>query len=687
MPISSQSFWKKSLSLAAALPLLASIGTPLSVVGKESSDAEFGSAVSAAAAAAKPGKKNSKTSIQSTQASPSRVQQDDRIRHLLNRITFGPTSDDIDHVKQVGIDRYIDEQLNSQKIPEPQSIVRLVSNAPALTQSPAHLFMNYARPVLVALNKQGRVGPNGQIAANEQVDPGREKMASGDGNEQMDSDRDMSMSDQENGKLKRWRNRGAFGSNAVKQNAQDNSTGNQTGAFRPGRLARGNGGFGRFNTDNGGSPQSDRSLDRQPTNDRQPGNNQQFNGQQQSGAQGQDGNQLDKKALQQMIGEGYRQLYGQVTDARVKRDVYSPRQLEEVMTDFWFNHFNVSIDKGLDHIWVGSYEEEAIRPYAFGHFRDLLGATAHHAAMMFYLDNSQNSRSRDAQLAQGQKRGRLSGLNENYARELMELHTLGVDGGYTQRDVTELARILTGHGIINQRSVQRDPEQMEDKFGFWFDRNRHDFADKILLGHKIKGRGDEEVEEALDILASHPSTAKHISYQLAQYFVADDPPAALVDKMASTFTSTDGDIKEVLRTMFKSKDFWDPKYYSGKFKSPYRYLISSLRASGAYIQNTQPLLGFLNQQGMPLYRCLTPDGYKNTQTAWLNSSTLVQRINFATALGSGRHPSATVADMTPENLMGVVGIKPGSDTEAAVLSAPKQLKLSLLIGSPEFMRY
>lgn len=317
----------------------------------------------------------------------------------------------------------------------------------------------------------------------------------------------------------------------------------------------------------------------------------------------------------------------EMAEARLLRAIDSPRQLEEVMVEFWFNHFNVFSGKGIVRALVASYERDAIRPYALGSFRELLGATAKHPAMLFYLDNHLSTSS-----AFG--RGRARGLNENYARELMELHTLGVDGGYTQQDVTELARMLTGW-TFDQRRLVRDNET------FRFDPKRHDNGAKTWLGREVAGAGQREGEMALDVLAVHPATARHISYKLAQYFVSDVPPRALVERMAVTWQESRGDIRQVLRTLFSSEEFMSPAAVGAKFKTPYRFVVSAARASAVPVRNVAPLVGALAQLGMPLYGCQTPDGYKNTQDAWLNPDALTRRIAFATALGSGRLPLAT----------------------------------------------
>ena len=255
------------------------------------------------------------------------------------------------------------------------------------------------------------------------------------------------------------------------------------------------------------------------------------------------------------------------SEARILRALLSPRQLNEVMVDFWFNHFNVFSGKGLDDVWIGNYEEQAIRPFVLGRFRDLLFATTKHPAMLVYLDNALST-------APGSPgaRGRQKGLNENFAREVMELHTLGANGGYTQEDVVTLARVLTGWGV-NPPNARMFPE-----YAAVFEGARHDYSPKVFLGHPLKSRGKAEGEEALDILAHSPATAHHIAFELAQYFVADEPPPGLVERLAARFLETDGNIREVLRTLFASNEFWDSR--GAKYKTPYQFVISAVRAAG-----------------------------------------------------------------------------------------------------------
>ncbi|MGA9568074.1 MAG: DUF1800 domain-containing protein [Candidatus Korobacteraceae bacterium] len=342
----------------------------------------------------------------------------------------------------------------------------------------------------------------------------------------------------------------------------------------------------------------------------------------------------------------------EVQSGKLLRAVYSDRQLEEVLTDFWFNHFNVYIGKGADRYLVTSYERDVIRPRVLGKFKDLLVATAQSPAMLFYLDNWQ-SEGPDSQAATGRspvaaRRGwvngpfgprpvtvnppkqaqpkRRNGLNENYARELMELHTLGVNGGYTQRDVTEVARVFTGWTLQEPR----------EGGGFVFKEKLHEPGTKTVLGHKIKENGEKEGLQVLDILAHSPSTAHFLSLKLAQRFVADDPPPALVDQMAKTFLNSDGDLREVMRTMLTSQQFWAPEAYRAKVKTPFEYVVSALRATDTDITETQPLLNTLNKMGMQIYGMQPPTGYSPNADTWVNSSALLDRMNFALALVNNR---------------------------------------------------
>jgi uncharacterized protein (DUF1800 family) len=361
--------------------------------------------------------------------------------------------------------------------------------------------------------------------------------------------------------------------------------------------------------------------------------------------------------------------------AKILRSVMSPSQLQEVMTDFWFNHFNIFAEKGLDKTFIGSYERDAIRPYVLGRFRDLLGATAHHPAMIFYLDNAQNIDPASIQAQRAAQRGKEVGINENYAREVMELHTLGVNSGYSQKDVTTLAHILTGWGL----SEGQGPA---GKSAFYFDPRRHDFNSYNWLGYPIRGGGQEEIEHVLDILAANSATAHHIAYELAQYFVADEPPSGLVDRMAATYSSHDGDIAAVLLNMFQAKEFWDPQYVQKKFKPPFRFVISALRAANVVPPgDARVLQGALNQMGEPLYHCLTPNGYANTNDQWLNSDALLKRIDFDKRFANFLDANSA------QTIFDALGNNWSQNTLATTQGADARLKPALLLASPEFVYY
>ena len=485
------------------------------------------------------------------------ITTDRQIIHLLNRIAFGPTPALVAHVKAIGIDRYIDEQLDFAALPEPAALMERLAPLDTLKLGASQLYVKF--------------GPASMEAAK-------------------------------------------------------------------------------------GMQSTQQAMD------------------------------AHMKAADTIL--------EQARAARLYRGLYSPRQLQEVMVDFWFNHFNINAYDGFDLLWVGNYEAEAIRPHALGHFRDLLLATAHHPAMLYYLNNETNTAPGSPSASE-----LFSGLNENYAREIMELHTLGVDGGYTQQDVTTLARILTGWGF--------NYPDLESGAGtaFAFDASRHDASAKIFLGQEIPAGGEEQGGAAIDMLARSPATAHHIAFELAQYFVADQPPPALVDRIAATFLDSDGDIKAVLKTLLTSDEFRDS--VGQKYKTPYQYVISAARAGDVDVRNPEPLLGTMARLGMPLYLCQTPDGYKNTEGAWLSPDATTIRIDYASLLGSGAFllyaPPADegsaqlVSDRTsaPESkprpvdavaLEAMLSPVLSEQTRKTVAASPDWLKAALILGSPDFMR-
>ena len=333
-----------------------------------------------------------------------------------------------------------------------------------------------------------------------------------------------------------------------------------------------------------------------------------------------------------------RRIVGDVQAVKLARAVGSERQLQQVMTDFWENHFSVFAGKGLTRLYIPAYDRDVIRPHALGRFRDLLGAVAKSPAMLFYLDQFQSTVDsthtplRAGRLPRGRAAQRPRGLNENYARELLELHTLGVDGGYTQRDVVEVARALTGWTMLPRQGT-----------GFIFRPEIHDADAKLLLGHRLAaGRGIEDGEEVLDILARHPATARFVARKLAIRFVSDDPPAALVDRASQTFLRTDGDIRETVRAIVTSPEFFSRAVYRAKVKSPFELVVSALRAMGASPDTTPRSAQLVAFLGAPIFGHQAPNGWPETGDAWMNAGAILNRINFGLALAGGRVPGASV---------------------------------------------
>jgi uncharacterized protein (DUF1800 family) len=375
-----------------------------------------------------------------------------------------------------------------------------------------------------------------------------------------------------------------------------------------------------------------------------------------------------RRRLRELARErGYRrqrELYETLVSQKLLRAVESPNQLREVLTDFWYNHFNVSLTDGEARFFVLPYERDVLRPRALGRFRDLLGATARHPAMLLYLDNARSVAPEGAVTTLDRRRGarprrlggtgaglpdRPRGLNENYARELLELHTLGVDGGYTQKDVLEVARAFSGWTVAPPPMLDRldrfEGRRLERlrRAGFVLDglflfrAGGHDAGTKTVLGTRLPaGRGIEDGEEVLDLLARHPATAHHLAGKLAVRLVSDTPPPALVDRLAGVFTFSGGDLRRVILELAYSPEFWSPEARQAKIKSPFELAVSSLRALGAQVDDPRPVVRWIGRMGQNLYAYPAPTGYPDQAAAWVNTGSLLNRMNFGLELAAGR---------------------------------------------------
>ncbi|MEO5589204.1 MAG: DUF1800 domain-containing protein [Gemmatimonadaceae bacterium] len=521
---------------------------------------------------------------------------DQQVIHALNRLTFGARPGDVQRVRAMGLDKWVDQQLHPERIKDPR-IDQIVGRYPALAQDQTALLASYA-----------------------------------------EAQRSRRMA------------------------AKDSSS---TDRVRPGK----------------------------------------------------------DMAARQVV-QSRRRVVTEVQSARVARAVAGERQLEEVMTDFWLNHFNVYDRKGPpEAFYLADYEREAIRPHALGKFRELLANVAKSPAMLFYLDNARSMAASDRPRlgnarARGQVAGKRGGLNENYGRELLELHTLGVDGGYTQQDVINVARALTGWTI----------KQPALGGGFIFRPQIHDAGSKTVLGHKLAAnRGMEDGEDVLTILSRHPATARYISTKLARRFISDSPPQSVIDRASAVFLRTDGDIREVVKTIITSNEFYAQQAYRAKVKSPFEVVVSAMRAMNAQPDSTPRTAQMIAYLGQPLFGHQAPNGYPETGDAWMNSGAILNRINFGMAAAANRIPGARVeaipgldsisrasrAQQVDAVVAGLLGGFASPDTRAVLLSGENpmlpagslievamdgdramrvpQLKgisqvVGLALGSPEFQR-
>lgn len=395
--------------------------------------------------------------------------------------------------------------------------------------------------------------------------------------------------------------------------------------------------------------------------------------------QRQQANQAGGMAMQAM--DGPRAVIVELQQAKLLRGLYSNRQLYEVMVDFWSNHFNIYVAKGANRWLTTSYDRDTVRPLALGRFKDLLMATAKSPAMLFYLDNWMSADANSPGARLGGPNNRRRGLNENYARELMELHTLGVDGGYTQKDILEVARCFTGWTI----------QQPRGQGVFRFEPRIHDNGEKLVLGQRIpSGGGMDDGLRVIEILANHPATARFIAAKLARRFIADEPPPAIVDKAAEAFRKSDGDIPTVLRAIIGTPEFFAREVYQAKVKTPFEFVTSALRVTDSETQVTHQLLRYLGRMGEPLFLAQAPTGYPDVASSWISADMLLTRMNFASDLVSNRLPGTKVPGEILKNRDGLIRrIAPDSispATQAVLAEAESSQAIALLLAAPEFQR-
>jgi Protein of unknown function (DUF1800) len=497
-----------------------------------------------------------------------------RVAHALNRLTFGPRPGDVERMLTVGVDKWIDEQLHPEKIDDSALDARLAPFQTLRMKTREMVEQFPSRQVIKAVsdgNLPLPVDPVTRAVYETQLDRFQDKQSK----------------------------------KAAKADATASAAGAVTGQETPSRDNQVRRREERFNAD-----ELVRELAHRPPDQRIAAVLKMSSASRLAVADSIKGDKVDRffeglnpQQREELLAMGNpeQMIDDELIQGKLLRETYSERQLGEVMSDFWFNHFNVFLNKDADRFLLTSYERDVIRPHALGKFEDLLVATAQSPAMLYYLDNWL-SVGPNSDVAHGIKRrnerkqkkytkitgpvkqskGKRNGLNENYGRELMELHTLGVSGGYTQRDVTEVARVLTGWTL-------KQPRDGDYSFSFTFDERRHEPGEKTVLGHRIKPNGEKEGYEVLHILAHQPATAKFVCTKLVQRFVSDNPPPELVDRMTQTYLKKDGDIREVLKTMFHSREFWAGEDYRAKVKTPLEFVVSALRASDADVNDAMAI--------------------------------------------------------------------------------------------------
>src|SRR5689334_1214385 len=635
--------------------------------------------ISTAALLAGDKKSKSKAADAAIAASSAQIEDDKRIVHALNRFTFGIRPGDVERVRAIGMDKWFDEQLHPEQINDSAVEARLAPFR-TLKMSTKEMVENFPPPQVLKAIENGRMSMphdpgkravyESRMAAYQQRQQNKEDKGGAGANAGLNN---LDQAAPDMMKPAAESKTAASPKNSPAEMRLDPNDPPLTAEQRKQQKQREDAMYADLDSDLllQMPPEARYKAILKMSAEERLDLAKTYKGPR--AMQLLDGMKPEQRETVEAIVQPQAVL-GELAEAKLLRAIYSDRQLDEVMTDFWFNHFNVFIGKGPDRYMINAYEREVIRPHALGKFKDILAATAKSPAMLFYLDNWQSvgpnsdlalygqqrpmgRRGRFARPRPKQAKNRPSGLNENYAREIMELHTLGVDGGYTQKDVTELAKVLTGWSI--------DRPQIGGSFHF--NERAHEPGAKYILGRKIGEHGEKEGEEMLEILSRHPSTAKFLSRKLAMRFVSDNPPQTLVDRMAETFLNKDGDIREVLRTMFHSPEFWAADAYRAKMKTPFEFVASAARASGADIQNALPLVGTLNRMGMPLYAMQPPTGYSMKAEAWVNSSALLNRMNFALQLASGKLPGTS---LDPQAL--IPGPEP-ADSSAALAALEKSI--------------
>jgi uncharacterized protein (DUF1800 family) len=570
---------------------------------------------------------------------------DEAIEHALNRLAYGARPGDPDKIKQMGLAKWIDQQLNPKALDDSAMQARL-GEYPTLGMSTTQLIAEYPNPKQAA-KQEAKVA-----AANSGTAPGDAAAAV--------IRRDMHKG-QTQGQARPAQTSPSPTAMDPQQAAQKDADANIAA------MAQEMDGSSGTQNSGGGPKVTAASMDTPSPMKLNPATR---------GGGKNDALGMDPNAVPKAISDDSKRpqrVVEELAMAKMTRAIYSGRQLQQVMDDFWFNHFNVFAGKGEVKWYLTSYERDVIQPHALGKFKDLVTDTAKSPAMLFYLDNflsaDPNAAARLAaqraqrqqmrrgpygypprpQQAQNQKK-QDRGLNENYGRELMELHTLGVDGGYTQKDVTEVARCFTGWTIEKPRE---NPE-------FKFDEKLHDPNPKVVLGKKIHAGGMKDGEEVIDLLVKNSHTARFISTKLARRFVSDNPPDALVQRMAKSFQKSDGDIREVMRTMIYSPEFWSRDAYRAKVKTPFELVASSVRALGTDVDTPMPLVQWVNRIGEPLYQCQPPTGYSDKADAWVNTGALLNRLNFSLAL-AGNKVRGSRSDVNA-----LLGGDSGGDAKAAL---------------------